>query len=129
VQLNLTVTSASTPVPPQATPTDLPTQTAIVVVQQATSAPTATPLVVVLQATSTAAPQLLATNTAIIQSSDTKSPDLPTITPGQPAQSSPIPGDKLPGSTSGLGTSIPIIALALIVIVSAGIFVWMRRNK
>ncbi len=129
VQLNLTVTAASTPVPPLATPTDLPTQTPIVVIPKATSTPTANPIVVIPQATSTAAPQLVATNTAIIQSSDTKSPDLPTITPGQPAQSSPVPGDKVPGSTLDTGTSIPIIALALILIVGAGIFVWMRRSK
>jgi len=128
VQLNLTVTSAATPVPPQATPTDLPTQTPIFV-QQATSAPTATPIVIAQQVTSTVAPQLLASNTAIIQSSDTKSPDLPTITPGQPAQSSPVPGDKVLGVTSVLGTSVPIIALALIVIVGASIIFWMRRNK
>jgi hypothetical protein len=129
VQLNLTVTSASTPVPPQATPTDLPTQTPIVVIQQATSAPTPTPVVIIPQATGTLIPQLLATNTAIIPSSNTKSPDLPTMTPGQPAQSSPVPGDKGPGSTTNPGTSIPIFALALILIIGAGIFVWMRRNK
>jgi hypothetical protein len=82
VQLNISVTSASTPVPPQATSTDLPTQTPIVVVQQATSAPSPTPVVVIQQATGTAAPQLLASITAVIPSLDTKSPDLPTITPG-----------------------------------------------
>jgi hypothetical protein len=143
VQLNLTVTSASTPVPLLATPTKLPTQTPIVVQQatstptqtpivvnqQATSAPTPTPIVVIQQATSTATPKLLASNTAFIPSLETKSPDLPTITPGQPAQSSPVPVDNVPVSTTDPGTSIPIIALALILIIGAGIFVWMRRNK
>ena len=114
VPLNLTVTSASTPWAPQATPTELPTQTPIVIIQQASKTPTST---------------ILASPTVIIPSLDTKSPDLPTSTPGQPAQQLPVSGDQATGSNKDLGKTIPIMALAVLVIIGAGIMALFRLRK
>jgi hypothetical protein len=114
VQLKLTITSVSTLRAPQATPTELPTQTPIVVIQLASRTPTQT---------------LLASTTAIIPSLDTKSPGLPTSTPEPTTQLLPVSGEKATGSTIDLGITIPIMAFTLIVIIGAGIIAWIRRRK
>jgi len=114
VVLNLTITSASTPWAPQATPTEPPTQTPIVISQPASQ---------------TLTPTLLASLTAIIPSLETKSPDLPTSTPGQPTQQVPISSDQATGNENDLGKTIPIIVLAGIVIIGAGLFSWIRSRK
>jgi hypothetical protein len=114
VQLNLTVTSASTPKAPQATPPELPTQTPIVVIQPPSKTPT---------------PTLLALPTAILLSLDTKSPDLPTSTLEQSTQLLPVSDDQATGSNKDLGKTIPIITLAVIVIIGACFLAWIRRRK
>ena len=114
VALNLTVTSSSTPWAPQATPTELPTQTPIAIIQQASRTPTLT---------------LLTSPTAIIPSLDTKSPDLPTLTPWLPTKQMPVSGDQTTGDNKDLGRTIPIMALVVIVIIGAGIMAWIRRRK
>jgi len=114
VSLNLTATSASTLMAPLATPTELPTQTPIVVIQQASSTPTL---------------ELLASPTAIIPSMDTKSPVLPTSTPEQLGHLLPVLNEKALGNAKDLRPIIPIIAFALIMIIGAGIVAWMHRNK
>jgi hypothetical protein len=114
VQLNLTVTSASTPWAPQATPTEPPTQTPIVIIQPASQ---------------TRTPTLLASTTAIIPSLDTKTPDLPTSTPGQPDQQLTVSSDPVTGSNIDPGKTILIIAIAGIVIIGAGLFTWIRSRK
>ena len=129
VQLNLTVSSASTTMTPLATPTELPTQTPITATQRASSTPTLSPIVVAQSATSTPTPALLASTTAIIPSLDTNTPDLPTSTSEQPAQPPPVPGEKVPGSAKDPGTTIPIMAFVLIVIIGAGFVALLRRNK
>ena len=115
VPINLTVTSASTPWAPQATPTEFPTQTPIVMIQP--------PL-------NTLTPTFLASPTAIIPSLDTMSPDLPTLIPGQPTQQLPATDDLATGSNVEFGKTIPsILALAGIAIIGAGLFARIRRRK
>jgi len=113
VSLNLTVTSATTLMAPQVTPTELPTQTPLVIIQLASSTPT---------------PELRVSPTAIIPSEDTKSPVLPTSTSEQPVQSSPVPGARVPGSDKNLGATLPILAFILIGIIGAGVVTWVRRK-
>jgi hypothetical protein len=114
VSLNLNVTSATPLLAPQATPTILPTQTPIVVVYPVTSTPT---------------PEIRVSTTAIISSEDTNGPVIPTSTSEKPAQPSPVPGERVPGSANNLRTTLPILAFALIVIVGAGIIIWVRRKE
>lgn len=114
VPLNLTVTSTSTPWAPQATPTKPSTQTPIAMIQPASQTPM---------------PTLLDSPTVIIPSLDTKSPDLPTSTSGQPAQQVPVSSDQATGNKNDLGKTIPIIVLAGIVIFGAGLFTWIRSRK
>lgn len=145
VPLNLTITSTSTPWEPQATPTEPPTQTPIVMIQPPlntlTPAFLASPTVVIpsLDTLSPDLPtvisgqptqQLLATDDLATGSLDTMSPDLPIVIPGQPTQQLPATDDLATDSDVEFGkTILSILALAGIAIIGAGLFVRIRRRN
>jgi hypothetical protein len=114
VPLNLTVTSASTPWAPQATPTEPPTQTPIAIIQPATQTPM---------------PILLVSPTAIIPSLDTKTPDVLTSTPQQSIQQVPVSDDQATDIKIALGKTIPIMILFVIMIIGAGVLAWIRSRN
>lgn len=113
-ELNLTVSSTSTPWAPQVIPTEPPTQTPIAIIQPATQTPM---------------PILLESPTAIIPSLDTKTPDVLTLTPEQSIQEVPVSGNQATDSKNALGKTIPIMALVMIVIIGAGLFAWIRSRN
>lgn len=125
VPINLTVTSASTPWAPQATPTEPPTQTPIAIIQPVTQ----TPIAIIQPASQTPMPTLLVSSTAFIPSLNTKTPDVLTSTPGQPAQQVPVSGDQATGNKNDLGKTILIMALVVIVIIGASLFAWIRSRN
>ena len=73
-------------------------------------------------------PTLLVSST-IFPSLNTKTPDVLTSTPEQPFQQLHALSDQETDSKNDLGKTIPIIILAGIVIIGAGIVVWIRSRK
>jgi hypothetical protein len=117
VQLNLTVSSASTPKAPQSTPTEMPTQTQIVIVRQPSKTPTLT-LVASLSPTKIS---ILPTATF------TSAPINSTLPSNLPVQQPYVPVE--PTDNKVLYLAIPI-SITLILLLGTGFILFMRsRNK
>jgi hypothetical protein len=118
INLNLSATSTSTAIPLVPTLTHVPTQTPIRNFPTQLPSKTPTPTIrVTLPATQS---QVYPTTTA------TNLPETSTSTPVQPGPVVAVTGEDAGNRVLGVG--LPL-AIALIMIIGAGVFVWFRRRK